>query len=100
MEKLRKGDEVIVIAGRDKGRKGLINSVLEKGERFLVEGVNLVKKTEKADPNKGKQGGIVTKSAPIHRSNVMLVNPGTQKGDRVGIRVLDDGRKVRYFKST
>lgn len=100
MQKLKKGDEIIVIAGKDKGRKGAIQTVLVKGGKFLIEGINLVKKNVKANPNNGEQGGIITKSAPIHRSNVMLLNPTTQKGDRVGIRVLDDGRKVRYFKST
>ena len=100
MQKIRKGDEVLVIAGRDKGRRGSVLSVVEKGDRFVVEGINLVKKNTKPNPNINEEGGIKTKLMSIHRSNVKIFNPGTQKGDRVGIRVLKDGHKVRYYKST
>lgn len=100
MQKIRKGDEVIVIAGRDKGQKGSVQAVLDKGEMLLVDGVNLVKKHVKANPNAGEQGGIKSISKALHRSKVMILNPSTQKGDRVGIRVLEDGRKVRIYKST
>lgn len=98
MNKIRKGDEIIVITGKDKGRRG---SVLKVGadNRLLVQGINLVKKHQKPNPMVGVAGGIVTKEMPINVSNVMLFNPATQKGDRVGFRVLDDGRKVRFFKS-
>lgn len=100
MKKIKKGDEVIVIAGRDKGRRGTILQVLTDGLQLLIDGINTVKKHTKANPNAGVQGGIIIKSMPISSANVMLYNPATQKGDRVGIKVLDDGRKVRYYKST
>jgi large subunit ribosomal protein L24 len=98
MEKIRKGDDVVVAAGRDKGRRGTVLRCLEN-DYLLVEGVNRVKKHTKPNPMKGQPGGIVEKEMPIHLSNVALFNPATQKGDRVGFRVLDDGRKVRVFKS-
>jgi large subunit ribosomal protein L24 len=98
MEKIRKGDDVIVIAGRDKGRRGAVISRLGE-DKLLVEGVNRVKKHTKPNPMKGEQGGILEKEMPIHLSNVALFNPATQKADRVGVRVLEDGRKVRVFKS-
>ena len=98
MQKIKKGDEVIVTAGKDKGRRGNVLQVLTN-DKLLVEGVNLVKKHAKPNPMKGEQGGIVSKEMPLHRSNVMLFNPATDKGDRVGIKTLDDGKKVRYFKS-
>jgi large subunit ribosomal protein L24 len=97
MNRIKKGDEVIVMAGKDKGRRGTVLSVDE--DRVLVDGVNVVKKHQKPNPNAGIQGGIVDQERPIHASNVMLYNPVTEKGDRVGIRTLEDGRKVRYFKS-
>jgi large subunit ribosomal protein L24 len=100
MRKIKKGDEVIVIAGKDKGRKGVVLTVLSDGERLLVEGINTVKKHVKANPNTGERGGIVIKTMPIHRSNIMLYDQASGKGSRVGIRTLGDGRKVRYFKST
>ncbi len=100
MAKIKKGDEVLVIAGKDKGRRGAVLEVLAKGEKLLVDGINIVKKHVKANPNAGEQGGIKTKPKAIHRSNVKIYNEATQKGDRVGIRVLEDGRRVRYFKST
>lgn len=97
MKKIKKGDQVIVIAGKDKGRKG---TVLTVGPKMLVEGINTVKKHVKANPNTGEQGGITIKAMPIDSSNVMPYNAATQKGDKVGIRALEDGRKVRYYKST
>jgi large subunit ribosomal protein L24 len=100
MHKLKKGDEVIVITGRDKGKTGSITEVLEKGEFLLIEGLNTVKKHVKANPNANDRGGIVVKSMPLRASNVKLYNAATGKGSRVGIRVLDDGRKVRFYKST
>lgn len=100
MNKIKKGDEIIVIAGKDKGKKGSVTEVLLKGKKLLIDGINTVKKHVKANPNANDRGGIVIKALPIEASNVMLYNPATQKGSRVGIRVLDDGRKVRYFKST
>lgn len=98
MQQLKKGDDVIVIAGKDKGRRGTVLRVYPD-ERVLVEGVNVAKRHRKANPNAGVAGGIIDKEMPIHASNVMLYNPITQKGDRVGFRFLEDGRKVRYFKS-
>lgn len=98
MNRLKKGDEVIVIAGKDKGKRGTVSKVLANG-RVLVDGINLVKKHVKPNPMTGEQGGIVTKEMPIHASNVMLFNPETGKGDRVGYHVEGD-KKVRYFKST
>lgn len=99
MRKIRKGDDVIVLAGKDKGRRGTVLRVVDE-ERVIVEGVNKVKKHQKPNPLRGEAGGIVEKEMPIHISNVALFNPATQKGDRVGFRILEDGRKVRYFKST
>ncbi len=98
MKRLKTGDEVIVIAGKDKGRRGAITRVI-KGDKVLVENINVVKKHQKGNPNTGVPGGIVDKEMPIDSSNVMLFNPATGKGDRVGFKFLDDGRKVRYFKS-
>jgi large subunit ribosomal protein L24 len=98
MQKIKKGDDVIVVAGKDKGRRGTVLSILDEG-RVLVEGVNMVKKHQKPNPNAGVPGGIIDKEMPIDRSNIMLFNPLTEKGDRVGIKTLEDGRKVRFFKS-
>ncbi len=98
MKRLRKGDEVIVIAGKDKGRRGTITRVM-KNNKVVVENINVVKKHQKGNPNTGVPGGIIDKEMPIDASNVMLFNPATGKGDRVGFKFLDDGRKVRYFKS-
>jgi len=100
MKKLKKGDEVIVIAGKDKGRRGVILSVLTQENKVLVEGINTAKKHVKANPNTGDKGGIIIKTLPVHVSNVMLYDPTTAKGSRVGIRILEDGRKVRYNKAT
>lgn len=97
MNKIRKGDEVVVITGRDKGRRGTVIKVL--AEKVVVENVNMVKRHTRPNPQKGLQGGIVEKEAALHISNVQLWNPVAKKGDRVGIRTLADGRRVRYFKS-
>jgi large subunit ribosomal protein L24 len=98
MNKIRKGDGVIVITGKDKGKRGVVLQRVDD-ERLLVEGINRVKKHTKPNPMKGQQGGIVEKEMPIHISNVALFNAATQKADRVGFKSLDDGRKVRVFKS-
>ncbi|GAA4402642.1 50S ribosomal protein L24 [Quisquiliibacterium transsilvanicum] len=98
MQKIRKGDDVVVIAGRDKGKRGTVVARVDESH-LLVEGVNLVKKNQRPNPMKGLTGGIVEKTMPIDQSNVMLFNPGTGKGDRVGIRTLEGGEKVRFFKS-
>jgi len=98
MNKIRKGDEVIVLAGKDRGRRGAVLRRVD-GEHVVVEGVNRVKKHVRPNPLKGEVGGIVEKDMPIHISNVALFNPASQKGDRVGVKVLEDGRKVRVFKS-
>jgi len=97
MNKIRKGDEVVVTAGRDKGRRGTVVKILE--DRVVVEGINMVKRHTKPNPQRNVQGGIVEKETSIDLSNVALWNPVTKKGDRVGIRTLADGRKVRFFKS-
>ena len=98
MQRIRKGDEVVIISGRDKGKRG---TVLRRVDAWhvVVEGVNRVKKHQRPNPMKGVTGGIVDKDMPIDVSNVALFNPATQKADRIGIKVLDDGRKVRVFKS-
>jgi len=98
MEKIRKGDDVVVIAGKDKGKRGTVLARSD-GERVLVEGVNRVKKHVKPNPVKGVVGGIIEKEMPLHVSNVALYNPATKKADRVGFRKLEDGKKVRFFKS-
>jgi large subunit ribosomal protein L24 len=97
MNKIRKGDEVVVTTGRDKGRRGTVVKVLE--DRVVVEGINMVKRHTKPNPQRNVQGGIIEKETSIDLSNVALWNPVTKKGDRVGIRTLADGRKVRFFKS-
>ena len=98
MQKIRKGDTVVVTTGRDKGRTGTVVNILTGG-RVLVENVNMVKKHQRPNPAKGVTGAIVQKEAPLHVSNVALWNPATKKADRVGRKLLEDGRKVRYFKS-
>ncbi len=98
MRRIKQGDEVIVIAGKDKGRRGAVTRVLEN-DRVLVENINLVKKHQKPNPNAGVAGGIIEKEAPLDISNVMLFNAATGKGDKVGIKTLADGRRVRVFKS-
>jgi large subunit ribosomal protein L24 len=98
MEKIRKGDEIVVITGKDKGKRGTVLRRVDD-EHVLVEGVNRAKKHVKPNPVKGVAGGIVDKDMPIHLSNVALFNPATKKADRVGFKTLEDGRKVRVFKS-
>ena len=98
MNKIRKGDDVIVTAGRDKGKRGTVLRRID-GERVVVEGVNRVKKHVRPNPMKGQTGGIIDKEMPIHISNVALFNPQTKKADRVGFKTLEDGRTVRVFKS-
>jgi large subunit ribosomal protein L24 len=98
MRRIKTGDEVVVIGGRDKGRRGRVVRIVDE-ERVVVEGINVVKKHQKVNPMRSVAGGILEIEAPIHVSNVMLFNPATNKPDRVGFRTLDDGRKVRYFKS-
>jgi len=99
MNKIRKGDEVIVLAGRDKGKRGAVTARVD-ADHLLVEGVNVVKKHVRPNPLKGTTGGIVDKTMPIHQSNVAIFNAATGKADRVGIKQLDDGKKVRVFKSS
>jgi large subunit ribosomal protein L24 len=100
MHKIRKGDDVVVKTGKDSGKRGTVLRVLPDVDKLVVENVNVVKKHTKPNPQAGVPGGIVEKEMPIHVSNVMLYNPQTKKGDRVGFKILEDGRKVRVFKST
>lgn len=99
MNKLRKGDQVIVTTGRDKGKRGTISQRVDD-ERIVIEGVNVAKKHVKPNPMKGTTGGVVDKTMPIHQSNVAIYNPATSKADRVGVKLLADGKKVRVFKSS
>ncbi len=98
MRKIKKGDDVVVISGRDKGKRGTVLRVVS-ADLVIVEGANKVKKHQRPNPNKGTTGGIVEMEKPVQISNVAIFNPATQKPDRVGIRILEDKRKVRYFKS-
>ena len=98
MSKIRKGDDVVVLSGRDKGKRGTVLQIIENN-RILVDNVNVIKKHVKPNPNRGETGGIIEKEAPIQVSNVALFNPNSNKADRVGFKVLEDGRKVRVFKS-
>jgi large subunit ribosomal protein L24 len=98
MKKIRKGDQVVVTTGKDKGKRGTVLRVLDTG-KVLIEGINRVKRHTRPNPVKGQTGGIVDKEMTIQASNVALFNPATGKGDRVGFRVLEDGRKVRFFKT-
>jgi large subunit ribosomal protein L24 len=98
MNKIKKGDEVVVITGKDKGKRGTVLNVLAE-DKVVVEGVNVVKKHQKPNPMRGEAGGILDKTMPIHVSNVAIFNPASQKADRVGFKLLDDGKKVRVFKS-
>ncbi|WP_299776261.1 50S ribosomal protein L24 [uncultured Pseudoteredinibacter sp.] len=98
MRKIKREDEVIVIAGRDKGKRGKVVKVLQD-DRLIVSGVQIVKKHQKPNPQAGVAGGIVEKEAPIQASNVAIFNPATQKADRVGFKILEDGNKIRIFKS-
>jgi large subunit ribosomal protein L24 len=99
MQKIRKGDEIIVRTGKDKGKSGRVREIL-KNNKVLVEGINQAKKNQKPNPNAGIAGGIIVKDMPINISNIGLYNPQTKKADRVGFKLLADGKKVRYFKST
>ena len=99
MDKIRKGDEIVVIAGKDKGKRGTVISRVD-AEHVVVEGINRAKKHVKPNPVKGVAGGVVDKDMPLHVSNVSLYNPTTQKADRVGFKLLEDGTKVRIFKSS
>lgn len=99
MHKIKKGDQVVVLTGKDKGKRGTVLAVRKDG-RVVVEGVNVVKRHTRPNPNRGVTGGIIDKEAPVHLSNVALYNPATGKGERVGIKTLEDGRKVRYFKKS
>jgi len=98
MNKIVKNDQVIITAGKDKGRIGSVTQVLANG-KLVIQGMNVAKKHQKGNPQAGIPGGIVDKEMPIDASNVMLVNPATNKGERVGVKVLDNGKKVRFFKS-
>ncbi len=99
MNKIRKGDEVVVLTGRDKGKRGTVT--LRSDDSYLViDGINMVKKHTKPNPMKGTTGGIVEKAMPIHQSNVAIFNAATGKADRVGIKLLSDGKRVRVFKSS
>ncbi|NIO38956.1 MAG: 50S ribosomal protein L24 [Burkholderiales bacterium] len=99
MRKIRKGDQVVVLAGKDKGKQGSVLRVLAD-DRVLVENVNMVKRHTRPNPNRGITGGILDKEAPLHISNVALYNPASGKGERLGVKRLEDGRKVRYFKGS
>jgi large subunit ribosomal protein L24 len=98
MQKIRKGDQVVVLSGRDKGRRGAVLQVLADG-RLVVESVNMVKKHQKPNPQGGKQGGIIEKEMPLARSKLAIWNPAAKKGERIGIKTLTDGKRVRFFKS-
>lgn len=98
MQKIKKNDTVIVIAGKDKGRTGSVTKIV--GERAYVDGINMVKKHQKPNPQANIQGGIIEKEAPIQLSNIAILNPETNKADRVGFKILNDGKKVRFYKST
>jgi large subunit ribosomal protein L24 len=99
MNKIRKGDQVIVLTGRDKGKRGTV-SLRVDDDRVVVDGVNMVKKHVKPNPMKGNTGGVIDKTMPIHQSNLAIFNPATAKADRVGIKLLADGKKVRVYKSS
>jgi large subunit ribosomal protein L24 len=99
MNKIRKGDQVIVTTGRDKGKRGTVAMRVDE-DHIVVDGVNMVKKHVKPNPMKGTTGGVIDKVMPMHQSNVAIFNPATGKGDRVGIKVLADGKKVRVFRSS
>lgn len=98
MNKIKTGDDVIVIAGKDKGKRGSVLKILDNA-RVVVEGANMAKKHVKPNPNAGESGGIIEREMPLHTSNVAVFNSATGKADRVGIKILEDGRRVRYFKS-
>src|SRR5436309_2896414 len=99
MNRIKKDDQVIVITGKDKGRQGKVLKILRTKNRIIVEGTNMLKKHIKPNPQRGQQGGIIEKEGSMHVSNVALLNPITGKADKIGFKFLEDGRKVRYFKS-
>lgn len=99
MQKIKKGDEVLVLAGKDKGKRGTVTKLVED-DKLIVEGVNRVKKHIRPNPQKGIAGGIIEQEMPVHISNIGLYNPEKKKADRVGFKLLEDGKKVRIFKST
>ena len=99
MRRIKKGDEVIVIGGKDKGKRGVVLNVLYEDEKVIVENINMAKRHTKGNPMQGVPGGIIEKEMPIHISNIAIWNPVTEKPDRVGFKMLKDGQKVRYFKS-
>ena len=99
MRRLRKGDEVVVLAGKDKGKRGVVLKVIQDLEKVIVENINMVKRHTKGNPAQGTPGGIVEKEMPLHVSNVAIWNPVSNKADRIGIKMLEDGQKVRFFKS-
>ena len=99
MNKIRKGDQVIVLTGRDKGKRGTVTARIDE-QRVMVDGVNVVKKHVKPNPMKGTTGGVVDKTMSIHQSNIAIFNAASGKADRVGIKLLDDGKKIRIFKSS
>ena len=99
MQKIKKGDDVIVITGKDKGKRGTVSRVMLDVDRVLVDGINMVKKHQKPNPAAGAPGGIIDKEMPMAISNIALFNAATGKADRIGIKQLEDGRKVRFFKS-
>lgn len=99
MRKIKKGDEVIVLSGKDKGKTGTVMTVLANDEKVIVENVNMAKRHTKGNPMQGTPGGIIEKEMPIHVSNIAIWNPVTKKADKIGFRTLEDGQKVRYYKS-
>ena len=99
MNRIRKGDEVVVLAGKDKGKRGIVLRLLKEDDKVVVENINMSKRHTRGNPMQGQPGGIVEKEMPLHISNVAIWNPVTSKPDRVGFRNLEDGRKVRFFKS-
>ena len=99
MRRLRKGDEVVVLAGKDKGKRGVVLKVIQDLEKVIVENINMVKRHTKGNPAQGTPGGIVEKEMPFHVSNVAIWNPVSNQADRIGIKMLEDGQKVRFFKS-
>ncbi len=100
MNKIKKGDEVVVLAGKDKGKRGVVVKVIEERDRIIVENVNMVKRHTKGNPMQGTAGGIIEKEMPIHKSNIAIWNSVSDKGDRIGFKHLEDGRKVRIFRTT
>jgi large subunit ribosomal protein L24 len=98
MKRIRKGDQVVVIAGKNKGQKGEVLRIVD--DKVVVQNINVVKRHTRPNPQANQPGGIIEREAPIHQSNVMLFNPATNKGERVGYKTLDDGRKVRVYRST